>query len=274
MTRFLRYLLAASAALPCAVPDAFAQYVPVQPAPAQAAPAQAVPVQPPAAQPVPVQQTVPVQAAPAQPQAYAPPQVALQPPPQPRLQVAAFTGWQVNGDIDGVYGKLKVDDAQSFGLSLWTQVRPGTKLELLWIYSKTTAQYDSYGLTYPSTKPFDVDTHYFQLGGVQSVRRGKVEPFFGATLGAVWYAPDNIQSATGLTSYSAGDTWRFAVTLGGGLNVFLSESLAIRGYARMLVPMYFNGGSVYVGTGGSGLAVNAGVPAISGDFGAALVLAR
>jgi hypothetical protein len=38
--------------------------------------------------------------------------------------------------------------------------------------------------------------------------------------------------------------------------------------------MYFNGGSVYVGTGGSGMAVNAGIPAISGDFGVGLVFAR
>ena len=180
----------------------------------------------------------------------------------------------MNGDVDGVYGKLKVDDAQSFGVSVWTAVRPGTKLELLWIYSNTEAQYDSYTLTYPSTKKFGLESNYFQLGGVQSIRRGKIEPFFGATLGAVWYAPDNIQTLSGLTSYNAGDTWRFAVTLGGGLNVFLTESIAIRGYARMLVPMFFNGGSMYVGTGGSGLAVNAGVPAISGDFGAALVLAR
>jgi opacity protein-like surface antigen len=245
MTRSSRPLLAAAfAALLCAAPDASAQV----PGP---------PPGPPPGQP-------PPPAAPAQ----------LQPVATPRLQIGAFTGWQVNGDVDGIYGKLRVDDAQSFGVSLWTQVRPGTKIELLWIYSRATAQFDSYTLSYSSTREFDVDSNYFQIGGVQSMRRGKIEPFAGGTLGAVWYAPGSIQSTTGLTSYSANDTWRFAITLGGGLNVFLTESVAIRGYARMLVPMYFNGGSVYVGTGGSGLAVNAGVPAISGDFGAAIVLAR
>ena len=142
MTRSIRSLLAASAALLCAAPDAFAQYVPVQPPP-QPVPVQPVPVQPPPAQAVPVQAAPPAQ-----------PQPALQSTAAtlPRLQVAAFTGWQVNGDIDGIYGKLTVDDAQSFGVSLWSQVRPGTKVELLWIYSRTTARYDSYAIAYPSTK--------------------------------------------------------------------------------------------------------------------------
>jgi len=251
MTRTFRCLLAAaSAAALCAVPAAYAQYQPVPTPPPAPPPQYAPPPQP---------------AQPAQP---------LTPAAGPKLQIAAFTGWQVNGDVDGIYGKLKVDDAQSFGVSLWTQVKAGTKLELLWIYSQADQQFDSYTLSYPSTKKFSVASNYFQIGGVHSIRRGKIEPFAGGTLGAVWYAPDNIQAANGLTSYSANDVWRFAFTLGGGLNVFLTERFAIRGYARMLVPMYFNGGSVYVGTGGSGLAVNAGVPAISGDFGAALVFAK
>ncbi len=275
MTRSIRFLLPlACANVLCAAP-ALAQYQPVPPPPA----AQPTPTPPAYQPPPPAYQPPPPGYAP--PPAYQPappaqPAYVAQPaaPAGPRMQLGAFTGWQVNGDVDGIYGKLKVDDAQSFGVSLWTTVRPGTKVELLWIYSRTEAQYDSYTISYPSSKKFGVETNYFQLGGVQSMRRGKIEPFAGGTLGAVWYAPDNIEALNGFQSYHAGDTWRFAVTLGGGLNVFLSESLAIRGYARMLVPMFFNGGSVYVGTGGSGLAVNAGVPAISGDFGAALVFAK
>ncbi len=257
MTRSFRFFLAASAALLCAVPDAFAQ-VPVYtppPPPAYAPPPPASP--PPTAQPYPP---------------------AAQPAPQlkankgPGVQLEVFTGWQVNGDVDGIYGKLAVDDAQSFGVSLWKSVASGTKLELLWIYSDFDAQFDSYTLAYQSSKKFSVMTNYFQIGGVHSMRRGRIEPFAGGTLGAVWYSPGNVQSATTPSvTYNTSDTWRFAITLGGGLNVFLSEKLALRAHARMLMPMYFNGGSAYVGTGGSGIAVNAGVPAISGDFGVGLV---
>ncbi|HET8541069.1 MAG TPA: hypothetical protein VFL83_14440 [Anaeromyxobacter sp.] len=257
-------LAAASAAALCAAPDALAQYQ-QPPPPGYQPPPPGYQPPPPGYQPPP-----PGYQPPPQP----PQQVAAARPAQPRLQIGAFTGWQVNGDVETIYGTLRVDDAQSFGVSLWTTVRAGTKVELLWIYSRADAEFDSFGYGYESTRPFGISSNYFQLGGVHSIRRGKIEPFAGGTLGAVWYAPENIQSLTGLTSYAPSDTWRFAITLGGGLNVFLTEKLAIRGYARMLVPMYFNGGSIYVGTGGSGLAVNAGVPAISGDFGAALVLAR
>jgi opacity protein-like surface antigen len=266
MNRTFRLLLAASAALLCAIPDAFAQYQPVPTYPA-APPPQAQPAPPPAYAP-------PAAAAPAYPPAPAQPIAVVRPPATPDLELAAFTGWMVNGDVDGIYGKLAVDDSQSFGVSLWKQLRPGTKIELLWIYSNFDAHYDSYTYSYPSTQKFSVMSNWFQIGGVQSIRKGKIEPFAGGTLGAVWFSPDSIKTQNGLTTYSGTDTWRFAITLGGGLNVFLTQSLALRGYARMLVPMYFNGGSVYVGTGGSGMAVNAGIPSISGDFGGALVFTR
>jgi hypothetical protein len=42
----------------------------------------------------------------------------------------------------------------------------------------------------------------------------------------------------------------------------------------MLAPVLFDGGSFYVGSGGSGVAVSGGIPTIAGDFGVALVLAR
>ncbi len=216
------------------------------------------------------------------PPGYAPPPPGYAPPAQPApqlqstpsgpgIQLEAFTGYQMNGDVDGIYGKIAIDDAQSFGVTLWKQVRPGTKLQLKWIYSSFDAQFQSYSYVYQSTQKFNVMQNYFQLGGVQSMRRGKIEPFAGGTLGAVWWSPDNVKTSNGLVTYNASDSWRFAITLGLGLNVFLTEKLAIRGHADMLMPMIFNGGSVYVGTGGSGMAVSAGVPAISGDFGVGLV---
>lgn len=207
-------------------------------------------------------------------QTYPPLQPAA--PAVQRLQIAAFTGWQVNGDVEGYYGKLKVDDAQSFGASLSFAARPGTRAELIWIYSRTDAEFDSFTAIYPSSKPFSVDTHYFQIGGTQSMRRGRLEPFAGATMGAVWYSPDRMESTIGNVSYNLGDAWRFAFTVGGGANVFLNQTgtLAIHLHARMLVPVFFEGGSIYAGSGGAGVAVSGGIPAVSGDFGVGLVLAR
>jgi hypothetical protein len=194
-------------------------------------------------------------------------------PPPKRLQLAVTWGWQVNGDVQGYYGKVIIDDASSLGVSAQLALRPGTRLELLWLTSNTSAKIDSYTITFASTRPFTVAVNYFQLGAVQGVRRGAFEPFGGATLGAVWYSPSKIEEVTG-ASYYASDTWRFAFTLGGGANLFLSPALAIRLHARLLVPVYFAGGGFYVGTGGSGATVNAGVPAVAADFGVGLTYAH
>lgn len=196
--------------------------------------------------------------------------------PTRRLQISAFTGWQLNGDVDAGAARLVVDDAQSFGASVSVAARPGTRGEFLWLYSRARARIESFSALYPSSRPFDVDANYFQLGGVQSMKRGRLEPFVGGTLGAVWYAPENAQAQSGNLTYDLSDTWRFAFTLGAGANVFLNrtETLALHLHARMLVPVNFTGGGFYVGSGGSGVSVSGGIPTISGDFGVGLALAR
>ena len=264
MTRTSRLLAAVVALLPAT--PALAQYgqpgyPPPQPPPPGAYPAQPVPQQVPQAQPPP----------PGAPQPALPSQVPA-PPPQ-KFQLAATWGWQVNGDVNGYYGKVVIDDASSLGISLQYALRPGTRLELLWLNSTTSAHINSYTIDFQSTRPFSVGINYFQLGAVQGMRRGMFEPFGGATLGAVWYAPSKIEEVTG-ASYYASDTWRFSFTLGGGANLFLSPALALRLHARLLVPVYFAGGGFYVGTGGSGATVNAGIPAVAADFGVGLVYAH
>jgi hypothetical protein len=70
------------------------------------------------------------------------------------------------------------------------------------------------------------------------------------TLGASWYVPGSIVSQDGSYEVDADGTWRFAFTLGGGLNVFLTPRLAVRLQARMLAPVLFSSGGFYAGTGG------------------------
>lgn len=194
------------------------------------------------------------------------PGVTLQQVPQKKTRLSAFTGWQVNGDVSGYSGQLQVDDSQNFGAELSTDVAPNAQVQLLWIYSDTTARYASYSAIYPSTQSFDLQQHYFQIGGTRSVRRDRVEVLLGGTLGAALYLPGTVKTQAGGASISAGDTWRFAMTLGGGFNVYLSRKLALHLDARMLLPMYFSGGSIYVGSGGSGMAVSAGIPSVQGSF--------
>jgi opacity protein-like surface antigen len=204
--------------------------------------------------------------------AYRPP-----PPPEPRFAITAMTGYQVNSNVDiyGTYGsgQLRIDDGESFGAAITAAVRPGSKVELLWTYLPTQAQVAWYGGGSSSSKPFDMSLNYFQIGGQQTVSRGKVQPFFGATVGAAWYSAHAIETTAGSVVLQPTDTWRFAFGLGLGADVFLSKNVALRLEARTLMPVYFSSGAFYSGPGGTAVAVNGGVPFIQGNFSAGLTFA-
>jgi hypothetical protein len=180
-----------------------------------------------------------------------------------RLELSAFTGWAVNSDPDTNYGRLSIGDAQSFGAALGIGDGSGATLELKWIYFQPTVQLVDYGAIANSNK-FDAATHYFLIGVTKSVRRGILEPFFGVSLGAVVYLPDDF-SVSG-RNYDPDDTWRMAFSLGGGLKLFVHPKLAIRLGAELLGTLYFYGTSFYVGTSGSALGVTGGIPTVSGNF--------
>lgn len=192
--------------------------------------------------------------------------------PAPRkTELTAFTGWQFNGDISAYAGTLAIDDAMNYGAAVDFGVGDGGTVQLLWIYSDTTARFVSFDPFYPSTKDFGFEQHYFQVGGTRGVRRGAIEPYGTATLGAALFVPGQIQTIYG-TQITSRDTWLFAMTVGGGLKVHLHPRLALRFEGRALLPMYFAGGAIYAGSGGSGMAVSAGIPSFQGSFTAGLTV--
>jgi hypothetical protein len=191
--------------------------------------------------------------------------------PQSQFELNAFTGWSVNSDPDTTFGRLSIGDAQSFGASFGLASGLGANLELKWIYFQPTVQLIGYGANISNSNKFDADTHYFLLGGTKSIRKGILEPFFGASIGAVVYMPDNFSVAA--VSYDPDDTWRMAFALGGGLKAFVHPKLALRLGAELLGTVYFYGASFYTGTGGSGIGVTGGIPTVSGNFTVGLTFA-
>jgi opacity protein-like surface antigen len=203
------------------------------------------------------------QATVAPPPAFPPPPGQPKPAPaqQPgRIELNAFGGWITSSDVDLGGGTLKIGDASSWGASIGMRTPHGTKVELKWIYFDPEVKISST----TNSNTFHVPTNYFLIGGEKGIRRGKVEPFFGGSLGAVVYSPGSFDFRG--VHYSPSTTWRMGFGLGGGLKVFVAEKFALRLGAEMLFPVYFNGGSMYVGTGGSGLAVSGGIPTVSGNF--------
>lgn len=266
---FARRLLTLVAIL--ALPGlALAQYAPYAPPPT------APPPPPPPSYPPPP---------PGYPPGYAPPPTYAGPPPAQyspqakttqassggRLQLSGFAGWVTSSDIYTSVGKLRIDPTNSWGAEIAFAGGPGTKIALKWVYYKPTVRFESGSYTYPSSNNFSVDTNYFLIQGEKGYRRGRVEPFFGGSIGGVVYSPDSF--TLGNASYSPGDSWFFAFGLAAGAKIFVGDKVALRLGIEMLAPLYFSGGGFYAGTGGSGAYVSGGIPTISGNFTAGLTFA-
>jgi hypothetical protein len=188
------------------------------------------------------------------------------PPPvaQSGVELSAFTGWSVNSDPDTTDGRLSIGDAQSFGASLAIASGFGASLELKWIYLQPTVQLVGDGVVGDDSSKFDVDTHYFLIGGTKGIRSGVAEPFLGGSLGAVVYLPDDFDVSG--SDVNPDVTWRMAFALGGGLKLFVHPKFALRLGAELLGTLYFYGASFYTGTNGSAFGVTGGIPTVTGNF--------
>jgi hypothetical protein len=211
------------------------------------------------------------------PQASPPPGYGAQQPQQQRyeapmqtsrLQLSGFVGWVTSSDIYSAYGKLRIDSTESYGAEVAFAGGPGAKVALRWVYYKPTVQFISQSYSYSNSSSFGVATNYFMIAGEKGYRKGKIEPFFGGSLGAVVYAPESFKM--GNLSYTPGDTWYMAFGIAAGAKIFVSQKVALRLGIEMLAPIYFAGTSIYAGTGGAGMAVSGGVPTVSGNFTAGL----
>lgn len=189
-----------------------------------------------------------------------------------RFELTPFVGYQWNTRTNSYGGEFSTKDGLNYGGILDIHIQRNVDIELLYIYHPTQTRLESYTYGVPSTDYFDVSFHYMQIGYVKSLKpHAKVEPFVAASLGA-WVAstPDITYQNVVLSSE---DIWRFAIAFGGGAKIWFSERLGLRLQARVMFPIYFYGGSMYFGTGGSGFAVSGGIPMMQGDFTAGLIIA-
>jgi opacity protein-like surface antigen len=188
------------------------------------------------------------------------------------FDVTAFAGYQLNGDVSTTGGNLNIGDSSAYGGILDFRVHRYGSIELMYEYTKPSAQFVSFS-SFSSSRPFDVTSHYFQIGGMSVQHAGPLEPFFGLTIGGALYVPETITLANGGT-LNAQDTWRFAATLMLGTKIWVSDNVGIRLETRMLMPMIFNSAGFYYGTGGAGLTTSAGIPSLQFAFTGGLVFGK
>ena len=237
---------------------------------AGAALAQYYPAPPPTPAPAPPPGYYPAPAYPPPPPSYPAYQQPTYSQPEPTrgdIEIGGFFGWQASTNASTAYGTIVIDGSIDFGGFIDYSIRPGSAIELLYIYVPTNARYVPYlaGGPYPSSNNVSISENWIQLGGTFGRKMGRIEPFGALTLGLVIISPGQIVFSNGATA-SASTQVKPAFTGGLGFKLWLTDMVALRFMARALVPLYFTGTSIWVGTGGSGLAVGAGIPWAQFDF--------
>ncbi len=175
---------------------------------------------------------------------------------QKNPEIFGLVGYQLNGDVTVARGELKFDDGMSYGLGIDIPVDRYMQAEISWTMANSNVSLDEYlGTNVPIS---DLYIHTFQAGALIEPKKGqKVSPFGLFSLGATLFTP---------TDGKYEDEWRFSIALGGGVKVEMSDKVGLRLQARLMIPMVFEGTSVYFGTGGAGVAVGAYTAFVEGDF--------
>lgn len=189
---------------------------------------------------------------------------------QARIEISPYGGYMLGGKMRFYEGDLKINDAANYGLALDVEVAPDTKIEIFWSQMGTTAQFNgSYGYDFLDTDPFDVNLGYIQIGSLREIDMDNIRPFGAFTLGTAYFIPQS--NNTSEVQYE--NTWKFSVTLGGGVKIWFTDRVGIRLQGRLMLPMFWGGAGFSVGTGGSGFTVGAGTSMAQGDFTGGLIIA-
>lgn len=181
-----------------------------------------------------------------------------------KIELTPTYGYMFAGKFSVVQGDINIKNGSNFGILLDVQVEKGMMAEFSYSRLNTHSTIEK-----PAPE-VDVDlgdlaVEYYQAGAVINVEaNGNIRPFGLITLGATRYVPQD-------DSY--GDSWMFALSPGGGVKIFLSENIGIRLQARLLIPIYFESGTIYGSPAGGGFVVSAGVPIIQADISAGLIFA-
>ena len=177
-------------------------------------------------------------------------------------QFGSKTYWSSNTN-------LKIKGDANYGVALEISMAPDVRLQLQWMGSSTYSQLETYNGFIPegpdgNLQRADVNINYYQIGVLRPYPlNDKVEAFGNFTLGATQFA---------LQSYTYNDEWRFSITAGLGVNIWLTEMIGLRGQVRLLAPINWAGLGFYCGTGGCGSGVNAGSTMASGDVSGGLII--
>lgn len=182
-----------------------------------------------------------------------------------RVEITPYYGFMLAGKINFNDGSLNIKDNPNYGVILNFELdrRNGLYLELSYDRLDTRATYKPYGEYQVETDIFDLFIEYYQLGALYNKPLSKQASAFGFFTGGVArFSPITTQY---------GDDYRFAITGGGGVKYFFTQSIGVRLQGRIKLPIYFSGGGVYLGSGGTGFYMGSGTALFQMDLTAGLI---
>jgi opacity protein-like surface antigen len=153
------------------------------------------------------------------------------------FEITPFVGYMFGGEfedpVDGA--ELDLDSATNFGVILDFAVESWRQYELL--YSMQSTELDG-------VVPLDMDVQYLQIGGTVSYEEAtRVIPYFGMTVGATHFSPDE----TGLD-----DETKLSFSVAGGVRVPITDRIGVRFDARAFITLLDTDGQIFcVSSGGA-----------------------
>ncbi len=187
------------------------------------------------------------------------------------IEITPFGGYFFAGKMAVREGDLNIKNEANYGATIDFTIMRDVQIELMFNRTDTRLVLKQYP-TGVNKDLFNMSVNYFHIGGIyraQEMENGYL--FTNFSLGATLFSPeiDTYQMDDG-GSVSVSEEWRFSIALGGGIKYFLSDKIGIRTQIRLLMPIFFAGGGLYFGTGGSGVNLGAGTNLVQGDITAGL----
>jgi opacity protein-like surface antigen len=142
------------------------------------------------------------------------------------LEFAPFVGYRFGGSLenDRTDRTLDFDEASDWGFTFSQPATETTRYELLYSHQDT-----SLADTTDPNNAFDLDVHYFHMGGTVDVYQDRFTPYFSGGVGMTYMHP-------GQEGYD--NETRFSLSVGGGLKWYPTERLGIRfemrGYSTLV----------------------------------------
>jgi hypothetical protein len=178
------------------------------------------------------------------------------------VELTPIAGYTFRSTVNITGGEARINDGFTYGGALTINASPFNAVEISYYRYQTVAEaYSSYS-GYVGLNE-EVAMNYLFIGGKRNFPASdKVTGFTGLNLGAGWLGSQDDTFST---------ITKFALGFDAGVKIMASEKVGIRLQTNFYFPITTAGGSVYWGSGGSGVTTSAWVPIWSFGFNGGLI---